>query len=168
MKRDKRLRTLRTLQEDRRAWASATFGPNQTLPGLTAHLRKETKELDDAVASGDHAQKHMELADIILLVCGVCDEMKISAEALIECAYTKLAILQQRKQWEAQPDGSFHHVDEGARASSPAAMPELTNTLPPLPYLPGTEYGGALRGHVCNCIGKNCTCEPSAIERSSL
>jgi NTP pyrophosphatase (non-canonical NTP hydrolase) len=117
MKRDKRLRTLRTLQEDRRAWAEAAV-PGVPLSGLTAHLRKEVTELDDAIAAGDHGQKHMELADILLLLLGVADAMQVSAEALIECGYTKLAIVKQRKHWEKQPDGSYHHVDADAPHSA--------------------------------------------------
>lgn len=115
--RDKRLRTLRTLQEDRRAWADATF-PGQPVTGLTAHLKKEVDELVDSlsvpsVPSCKNSESPcMELADILLLLLGVATKMKVSAEALVECAYTKLEKVKQRKHWEALPDGSFHHVDE--------------------------------------------------------
>jgi hypothetical protein len=114
--RDRRKRTLRTLQDDHRAWTDIQF-PNQTIRGLVKHLKREVDELHDAMLSDDPPEApHMECADIQLLLVGILTKLKVSAESHIENCDTKLEICKKRI-WpaEADADGVFHHTAEAAR-----------------------------------------------------
>jgi len=126
--RDRRKRTLQTLQADRRAWADATF-PNQPVAGLLKHLRKEVNETIDALESPNPPEApHMELADILLLLVGVAGKLKISADALIECGYTKLAKNKLRKWGAMKPDGTIEHIR--TVVARPAVSPTSSQSAP--------------------------------------
>jgi NTP pyrophosphatase (non-canonical NTP hydrolase) len=111
-------RTLQTLQDDRRAWADATYPrgstqsiSDQSLKGILEHLKKEVDELVDAMSlPNPPEQPHMELADIQLLVLAAATKMQLSATAHIENCYTKLEIVKHREWAPPNADGFIEHI----------------------------------------------------------
>lgn len=95
---------LQRLQDEHAAWRAATF-PGQTAKGMIAHLKREVRELRRKPSD------HMEMADCLLLILGIAHSQKVSAQALIECAFTKLEICKRRQWAPADKDGVFHHLE---------------------------------------------------------
>ena len=96
---------IQAFQDTHGEWSDAQFG-GQTLEGKLAHLVKETVELCGA------PHDIMEYADCFMLLLDVARKANITADALLDAAYEKLAINRQRKWDKPNEDGSVEHVHD--------------------------------------------------------
>lgn len=53
--------------DEKAAWSLATFGPQQRVSGVVAHIRKELAEIREALAAGDSLKACEEFVDVALL-----------------------------------------------------------------------------------------------------
>jgi hypothetical protein len=104
------VRTLQQLQDEAVAFAAERF-PGQSTEGVICHLCREVRELQADPAD------HMEMADILLLLLQVADRGRVSAQALIENAFTKLEINRRRTWGTPDAEGVVQHVGDGTEGS---------------------------------------------------
>lgn len=99
---------IQKLQDQKVAWAREVF-KGQPLAAKFKHLRKEIDELEDA------PRDHMEMADVLLLLVEIAADAGVSADALVECGFTKLYICKKRRWSAPDSDGMRHHIHEPKR-----------------------------------------------------
>ena len=96
--------SLQAFQDAVSAWQRETF-KKQDLGGKLTHLVREANEL---------AEKPLDItewADVLILYLGAAAQRGLSVDDLFLAARLKFEAVKQRKSWELQPDGSYHHVE---------------------------------------------------------
>ena len=87
-------------------WADRTFGEVREPDGAVAHLAKEIKELAKS------PYDDWEYADCLMLILDAAHCAGIGADDLLNTAWEKLAINQQRKWGKPDENGVVEHVRE--------------------------------------------------------
>lgn len=85
-------------------WADSVFGELRPPHGAIAHLRKEVGELTEC------PYDDMEYADCLLLLLDAASNAGIGADDLLNTAWEKLALNQQRKWGEPDENGVVEHT----------------------------------------------------------
>ena len=93
-----------TLQARIGTWQTATFGENQTVTGIDAHLSRELKELLDAPTEENERE---ESADLVVLLMG---RATLRGFNLLDEVEKKFAVLQTRTWGEPDHEGVISHV----------------------------------------------------------
>ncbi len=98
--------TLEALCRRQRKFSLKTFGPEQRVAGVLAHIRKELKEVEDSPSDA------FEWADIILLALDGAMRSGIEPEEISQVIFDKLKINQSREwpDWrDFAPDQPIEH-----------------------------------------------------------
>ncbi len=85
-------------------WADRTFGECRMPDGAIAHLAKEVGEL------ADKPFDDWEYADCLMLLLDAASNAGIGADDLLNTAWEKLAINQQREWGEPDENGVVEHI----------------------------------------------------------
>ena len=93
-------------QDEIAEWQVKTF-PEQELAGKLAHLVKEAKELQQKPNDIE------EWADVLNLLLGSAAMAGLDVYELLMAGRMKFAIVRERKWGPMEPDGTYHHVQEG-------------------------------------------------------
>jgi NTP pyrophosphatase (non-canonical NTP hydrolase) len=94
-------------QADIAAWGEATFGPAANPADLVRRARQELDELVTAVEAGDVAEASLEMADVMILLYRLAQDMGCD---LNDSVTQKMAINRARK-WTRAGDGTGRHVE---------------------------------------------------------
>ena len=98
--------TLESLCRRQRKFSLKTFGPEQRVAGVIAHIRKELKEVEDSPSDA------FEWADIVLLALDGAMRSGISPDEISQVIFDKLKINQSRDwpDWQDfAPDQPIEH-----------------------------------------------------------
>lgn len=94
------------------AWQVATFGPLPSPSMGVIRAQDEMDELADAVIAGDRDLMGREIADVVIVLSGMAEQLGIDLQAEID---RKMAINRARK-WATAGDGTGRHVKETPHA----------------------------------------------------
>ena len=108
-------------------WSDKTFGKGQRNPAIVHHLKKEVKELIDAIeiyqtnssikvpySESNDLQKKVinEYADCFILLCNSAHYFGLSAESLLIASKQKLEICKRSKWGQPDENGVIEHIKE--------------------------------------------------------
>lgn len=69
--------------DEKAAWSLATFGPQQRVSGVVAHMRKELAEVREALAAGDSGKACEEFVDVALLAIDLAWRSSLYVDGLV-------------------------------------------------------------------------------------
>lgn len=117
---------LQNLMDEIREWSDATFGTHKRNPAIVHHLKKEVKELieainetnacgvDEGIGIGEFGRAvkktRMEYADCFMLLLDSASHFGISAEELLIATQQKLEINKDRKWGKPDANGVVEHI----------------------------------------------------------
>jgi len=103
------------LYEQVMAFKEKTF-PNSTPSSELKHLKKEVKELKDAIgkkySESNQEDAELEVADCFFLLYGIANGIGMDYESVNDAIKRKLVICENRKWGKPDKDGVVEHIKE--------------------------------------------------------